>query len=1018
MGSRLLDRLGALRSRRAAYLPRPLAWRVGRAALVVIGAALAVALALSLYVRARAASLVRARAVEIAERTGARIGRAITIGPAHVDLGAELRIQLDDVRVAAAPAATGPAAEPLLELAAVRVRVSAWSILRSRGEDLEVIAVDVAGPVIRVVRAADGQLSYADVLARIQAEAEPPAEARRRARIGRVTVSGGSIELTDLSRGGSRLAIRKIDAGISEIRAGGPIDLGIEAAVLAPDHNLRVQVALGPVAAPRGPLGRVEYARVRLARVAIDPLVPFLPKRGGIGVVGATLTGDVKLGVDPGGTVAVDAAIDASTLRLVHDVGGREEALGTPIDAALRLDASVDPSAPSLSARAFSITAEGMSVDGHVDVRGSLAAPEVRALSVRSRDLRFEKILALLPAGILPAGVSLAGPIAIQADARGAPRAAEIAVAVDLRDAAVKIPALHKPAGTPLAAELAGRLGDGGLTLDALGLRLGPLALSLRGQVRSASDLDLTFDSGEVGLDALLRLLPSVAGAVPPGVTLAGAVQAKGAIHRKGEETRAEARVALRRADVRTTALTLVGAASLDAVARSTPGALSFTLALGADGARVTVPGKLDKAAGSPLSVHVAGERRGAITTLREARLQLAGASISGALRHDAAARAITIERCRAELDLGALSRAVPALALVPAPLLGARLRIAGSLTGDPADLGAATVRVDELDLRAPLGHLRGTLSLTGVRPPRRVSFDLEGDALDLDRLGREGGAAMPAADAVTVHGKLRLARLRARGVDARDVTVEGALDRGALTLTTLRLGALGGTLDAGGSRLDLARGAPGFVARARIAGLDLGAVAVARGDTSGDLTGQLDAEISLDGRGSTWAEVAPTLTGTAKLTLTRAHVHTQHTLRGTIVNPLLGKLAERSREKHPTREVNAAIERASTLLYVGGGKVTTTSILVKSEDGLIDVSGSVGFDRSLALSGTVVIPPAAIERSSKGKLLPKGDVTVKVRIDGAAGSPKIELVDLGATARSLLGSRWNEIVNGKGAAP
>ena len=44
--------------------------------------------------------------------------------------GRELSVRLDDLRVAAAPGQSGPAAEPLFEVQALHVRVGAWSILR------------------------------------------------------------------------------------------------------------------------------------------------------------------------------------------------------------------------------------------------------------------------------------------------------------------------------------------------------------------------------------------------------------------------------------------------------------------------------------------------------------------------------------------------------------------------------------------------------------------------------------------------------------------------------------------------------------------------------------------------------------------------------------------------------------------------------------------------------------------------------------------------------------------------
>jgi uncharacterized protein involved in outer membrane biogenesis len=983
-------------------------WRGALGALTVLVAVLLVG---GLVLSRQASALVHARAVTEAARLGAELGRAITIGPAHVSLGAELSVQLDDVRVAAAPGATGDAAAPLFEVGAVRVGVRSWPLLRSLGKDLEVSAVEVRRPVVRLVRLADGALSYADVVEHLAAPRPPrPAGALH---VGRVTVTGATIAFTDLARTPAlHVSVEKIDASAPEVGPGAPLDVTLDAAVLAPEHNLHLELGLGPeAAASTAPLGRLRRAALRLAPVAIDPLVPFLPARGDLGVAGANLSADVKLDVDPQGPITVNGAVAAAALRLTHQTAGRAEAVGPPVDAALRADLTVDPEGLALTARALSITAGGMTVEGHADLRGPLEAPEVRALALGARDVTFERLLALAPPGLVPPGVTLRGPIALRAEAKGAPRAAEIDVAVDLREATVTLPKLHKPAGTPLSATLRGRTGEGGLTIDALGLTVGPLALALKGKVRSATDVDLTADSGEVALDAILRLFPTVAHAVPAGVTLAGAVQASGHVKRAGAETRAEARVALRRADVKTSALELRGDASLVAAMIQGAGSTRVVLDLDAGAARLLVPGRLDKAAGSPLTAHAVVERTGPVTVVREGKLTMAGATVVGSGRHDTAALAVDLSAC--DLHLGTLAHTLPALASAPAALAGARFSGAVHFEGDPRDPGAGHLRLPDFDLRAPLGKVKGSLDLRGISPPRQVTLELSAEALDLDLLAAGGHAAgtLPAADAVEVHAKLHVGRLHARALDARDVTLEATLVRGVLDLPRLHLGAFGGTLTGDGSRVDLTRAAPAFTLRGHVERLDLSTFG-AGSDPDKEISGRLDADVSLDGAGTDWPTIAPTLSGTVKLGLAGAHVRTEHTLHGHVINPLLGGLAEREKKKHPTREVDVRIERGSVALAVGGRKVTTTAPLtLLTDDGTIAVSGTIGFDKALALTGTVTIPPAVIEKASKGKRVPLGDLVIKVKVDGPAEDPRVEIVDLAASLGALAGSRINAIV-------
>src|SRR5262249_47053083 len=136
------------------------------------------------------------------------------------------------------------------------------------------------------------------------------------------------------------------------------------------------------------------------------------------------------------------------------------------------------------------------------------------------------------------------------------------------------------------------------------------------------------------------------------------------------------------------------------------------------------------------------------------------------------------------------------------------------------------------------------------------------------------------------------------------------------------------------------------------------------------------------------------------------AHVHGKRTLRGTIINPLIGKLAELAKKKHPVREIDTHVEKATIALRIAGSKVTTTSPLVaRTDEATVTIDGTVGFDRALSLTGSVVIPPSAIEKATKGLLVPYGDATVKLRVGGTTDTPLIELIDLAGTAKALRGS-------------
>jgi hypothetical protein len=992
---------------------------VRAASRVALGLVVALAL-LAALVAYQAATIVRAGAVAVAETFGARIGREVTVGRAHVHLGSLITVRIDDVRIAAAPGQTGDAARPLFELAALEVKVTAWSILRSFGKRVDVRGIEARSPVLRLVRAAGGELSYSDVVQQLR-EAPPPPDRGGQGRAEDVRVTGARVELHDLSRdpdhGGVHLAIDAIDVAIPEISAQAPFELTLDAAVLAPDRNLHLEVGMAPRDAPPGLLGRLRRLAVKLSALLVDPLLPFVPDHARVGIAGGAVRGELAVAVDDAGVASVRASAGAAGLRLVHDREGHEEPLARPFDVSVAGEARVDPAGPALDVRTLSVSIEGMTLDARADLRGPVDSPEVRALEVTTRDVTFERLLALVHPAALPADLSLRGPIALHASAHGPPRAAEIDVAVDLGGAAIAHPDFEKPAGVPLSAELVGRAGDG-LTIDSLGLRLGPLALMLHGRVGSESDVDLAFDTGEVALDALLRLLPKVARRVPATVTLAGNVKASGHLKRGGEESDADVHVALRGADVETPALTLHGAAVLGVKAHATAvGAAKRTLEadLDASGLRARVPGRFDKAAGAPLVVHARASREGGVTTVEEARLNLAGATIAGHGRRDERTGATQVELPTCELDLGALSRAIPALVFVPPQLSGARLRAAVTFDGTDGAPGTAHVHLGGVDLVAPFGHVTGMVDVRGLAPVREVAFDLVGDVLDLGPVAAGAGGAARASGlgGLDAHGTIHVGRLHAGSFDARDVDVGLALRDGSIALTLLRLEAFGGVINAAGSRVDLARPSPSFSVHARAEHLDLATLAAASANASAgsEVAGKLDADVSLEGSGADWTAIAPTLAGTVKIDASALHVHGRRTLRGTVINPLLHKLAEKANEQHTPHEVDTHIAKASVGLRIAGGAFTITSpLILAADEGTITVEGTVALDRTLALHGSVAIPPAAIERATKGFLLPYHDVTVRLRVDGPSDAPRIELLELDRTVSEFKGS-WRHAV-------
>src|SRR5262249_9212914 len=137
-------------------------------------------------------------------------------------------------------------------------------------------------------------------------------------------------------------------------------------------------------------------------------------------------------------------------------------AIGQPTDVALKMDLMADPVAGDVDAKVLEVSvgvAGGeMGLGGKLDLRTADTRPELGVPDLAPRGITFERIVAVLPEGTLPRGGTFSGPINLRAAASGTAENAEVTATVDLDGASLSMPALRKPAGTPLRAEFKGRV--------------------------------------------------------------------------------------------------------------------------------------------------------------------------------------------------------------------------------------------------------------------------------------------------------------------------------------------------------------------------------------------------------------------------------------------------------------------------------------------------------------------------------------------------------------------------------
>lgn len=976
----------------------------------------------------------------------AKLGRTVRIGRVRLKLLPKTRLEIRDIAIEAQEGSTGLMAQPLLRIGAVRARVAVFPLLWSFGRRIEVDQVEIADLRVQVMRTADGRLSYQDILEKLADQPESPpmtqAEIDRLAGIvlHEATLADAAIWFYDLSTpygAASPIKIEGIELGLHEARLFEPFSLTLDMALLAAQRNFHLGLTVGPL--PRDlqvaqPLSLLRKAELEIQPIELESLLRFLPPSPGVGLARARLEAKLALSTPlESGNLSLSAMVAARGVTLEQDASSGFPAAqrrGQPVDIKLDTQLGATLLAGDVKLDKLELALNDMTLSARADLRSLWTTPAVHMLSVSSRGFLLERLLAVLPPAAIPKGSDLRGPLLLRGSASGSPSAAQIELALDLTPATVMLPVLSKPANTPLSIEFNGQVqGEKqGARIEKLGLTLGPMALLLRGQVRSADDLDLKADTGTIDLDRLLRLLPTVEKSVPKGSRIDGDLRVVASIKKQGDQLDLGANVTMKNALIDQGELDLRGGADLQAQVRSTAGSASVNADLDLTSAQLKLPGSIDKDRGVPMRLRAQVERTARVVVIKLAELTLPGGTLRVNGKADLGNNNLDMKVPLVDLDLAKLANVLPALNRGSlGGLMDSKLRIALSIDGNPNKLSSVRSRLDEFHMSVAGGTIKGTGEIVGLDQPRKIAFNFNADRLDLDRIVGDKKSSDDDSDSKSAAGKdsppprwLKQLDLNGRvQIDSgkykvaavRDFLLELTMLDGRLLIKTLRGQALGGNVSATGSTVDFGPSRPRFNLRAKLDRIELSDVLSLRGGDAGKkISGRGSMDLSADGSGLAWADIAPRITGQLGLGFTNGRFEGAG-LTPQIVNPLLSQLGNKLGQGGGNRDMT--IRDLQAQFRIEGGRLHTNSPLrLTSEEGALALSGSIGLDKTMNLAGTLDLSPKAISAATGGKVVPDSPIPVGLRIGGTVNNPQIQFTDLPKTVAALLQS----VARGRGA--
>jgi hypothetical protein len=244
------------------------------------------------------------------------------------------------------------------------------------------------------------------------------------------------------------------------------------------------------------------------------------------------------------------------------------------------------------------------------------------------------------------------------------------------------------------------------------------------------------------------------------------------------------------------------------------------------------------------------------------------------------------------------------------------------------------------------------------------------------------------------------------------------------LLIKTLRGAALGGNVVASGSTVDFNGSKPRFSLRAKLDKIEFAQVMALRSGASGEhpLNGRGSMDLSADGQGLSWADVAPRVTGALGMAITDGKL-TSASLGNSVVNPIINRLGSQIGAPAVGREMT--LRQLGAQFRIDNGQLHTTSpIHYACDEGSVNLSGSIGLDGALGLTGDLQLSPKTISAATGGKLVPDRDIPVSLRIGGTLTHPEIAPADpvktVAALTEALLRGRGADLLKnlGGGKAP
>jgi AsmA protein len=397
-------------------------------------------------------SILTKRAQAEAATLSQQLGRPVAVGRVSTSVFTGLGASVTGLEVGAAP----DEGVPLAQVKEVKVKVGALRALFSLGKDIVVHSIEVAEPMVSVVRLPDGTTNLERLQTRLaeQEKKTKPAEPTSNEptdlsaiRVDHAEISNGQVRLVDRSTGKTReLGIKDLDITLDDLRAGKPLDVVVKAALLAEKQNLELRLHTAPL--PKTLQPTPEKLMVKIQPVDLAPLGPFLPKDARLeaGKLDADWSAELGAAVPGGkGPTKAKGGIHARGLRFTGTTSA-------PVDLTLDTDLDGNAERGDLDIRTLALALGQAGITGHGRIRNLASEkPSIENFEIVGHDLDPAVIGRSFPAVAKAVKGQVAGPIGLTVRGSGTQAAPTLAITLDFTPVKLAIPEqLSKAAGAPM----------------------------------------------------------------------------------------------------------------------------------------------------------------------------------------------------------------------------------------------------------------------------------------------------------------------------------------------------------------------------------------------------------------------------------------------------------------------------------------------------------------------------------------------------------------------------------------